>query len=69
MGLASGVDLADHVARLNARLGLPSGLRAMGIGEAMFAQVIPHALKDHTAATNPRPLTAESVAALLREAM
>jgi hypothetical protein len=69
MGLAAGVDLADHVARLNARLGLPSGLRAMGIGEAMFAQVIPHALKDHTAATNPRPLTAESVAALLREAM
>jgi alcohol dehydrogenase class IV len=35
----------------------------------MFAQVIPHALKDHTAATNPRPLTAETVADLLREAM
>jgi alcohol dehydrogenase class IV len=69
MGLAAGADLADHVARLNARLGLPAGLRAMGVDEAMFAQVIPHALKDHTAATNPRPLTEESVAALLREAM
>ena len=69
MGLPAQADLADHVARLNARLGLPAGLAAMGVTEAMFAQVIPHALKDHTAATNPRPLTAESVAALLREAM
>lgn len=69
MGLAGGADLADHVARLNARLGLPPGLGAMGITEAMFAQVIPHALKDHTAATNPRPLSEDSVAALLREAM
>jgi 4-hydroxybutyrate dehydrogenase len=69
MGLGEGADIADHVARLNARLGLPAGLRAMGVTEAMFAQVIPHALKDHTAATNPRPLTEESVAALLREAM
>jgi alcohol dehydrogenase class IV len=41
----------------------------MGVTEAMFAQVVPHALKDHTAATNPRPLTAEGVEALLREAM
>ena len=69
MGLPAQADLADHVARLNARQGLPAGLAAMGVTEAMFAQVIPHALKDHTAATNPRPLTAESVAALLREAM
>jgi alcohol dehydrogenase class IV len=69
MALGSEVDLADHVARLNARIGLPGGLRAMGVTEAMFAQVVPHALKDHTAATNPRPLSAETVEALLREAM
>lgn len=69
IGLSEHADLADHVAKLNARLGLPSGLRAMGVTEAMFADVIPHALKDHTAATNPRPLTAENVEALLREAM
>ncbi len=69
MNLPESTDLADHVTKLNARLGLPTGLRAMGVTEAMFAGVIPHALKDHTAATNPRPLTAESVAALLREAM
>jgi alcohol dehydrogenase class IV len=69
MGLTGAVDLADHMARLNARLGLPGGLGAMGVRPEMFAQVIPHALKDHTAATNPRPLTAETVADLLREAM
>jgi alcohol dehydrogenase class IV len=69
MALGSEVDLADHVARLNARIGLPGGLRAMGVTEAMFAQVVPHALKDHTAATNPRPLSAETVEALLREAL
>ena len=69
MGLDEGSDLADHVTKLNKRIGLPSGLRAMGVTEAMFAQVIPHALKDHTAATNPRPLTAENVEQLLRDAM
>jgi alcohol dehydrogenase class IV len=69
MALGPEVDLADHVARLNARIGLPGGLRAMGVTEAMFAQVVPHALKDHTAATNPRPLSAETVEALLREAL
>ena len=58
-----------HVEKLNARIGIPKGLAAMGVTEDMFGKVIPHALKDHTAATNPRPLTAENVEALLREAM
>jgi alcohol dehydrogenase class IV len=69
MGLPAGTELDRHVAALNARIGIPGGLRTMGVTEAMFAQVVPHALKDHTAATNPRPLTAEGVEALLREAM
>lgn len=54
MGLASGSDIPEAIRDMNARLGLPTGLAAMGVERAQFAAVIGGALKDHCHGTNPR---------------
>ena len=62
-------DLGAWVRTLNARLGLPSGLRQMGVTEADIPGLAAQAEKDHCNATNPRPATAEDYARLYREAL
>jgi hypothetical protein len=69
MGLPAGVDLAGHIEALNRRLRLPPGLRAMGVRDDMLPGLVRDALADHCAATNPRPLMAEGMNRLFREAM
>lgn len=69
MGLPPSADLAEHVARLNARLGLPTSLRAMGVGEAAIPAIAEAAAQDHLSETNPRPATVEDYARLLAETM
>lgn len=54
MGLASGSDIGPAIADMNARLGLPSGLAAMGVDHAMFTRIIDGAMADHCHKTNPR---------------
>ncbi len=54
MGLAAGTDVAQAIAGLNARLGLPDGLRAMGVPKSALAGIAEAAPKDHCHATNPR---------------
>ena len=54
MGLASGSDVADAITDMNARLGLPTGLAAMGVQRSQFDQIIQGALADHCHKTNPR---------------
>ena len=54
MGLASGSDVADAITDMNARLGLPTGLSAMGVERSQFDQIIQGALADHCHKTNPR---------------
>ena len=54
---------------MNTRLGLPTGLAAMGVAEAMFDDVIKGALADHCHKTNPRIATAEEYRAMLAESM
>ena len=54
MGLQSGGDIADAIADMNARLGLPTGLAAMGVERAGFGHIIKGALADHCLGTNPR---------------
>ena len=69
MGLPAGADVAQAVRDMTARLGLPTGLRAMGVTEAMFDQIIEHALRDHCHQTNPRIASAEDYRRMLAESM
>lgn len=55
------------IARLNQRIGIPSGLAAMGVTEQMMEHVSLEALKDHCHATNPRVATAAEYLEILRE--
>lgn len=61
--------LADAVRALNARLGLPPGLAALGVTEAVFERVIDGAMADHCHKTNPRAATRADYATMLRAAL
>ena len=69
MGLQKGSDVADAIADMNARLGLPTGLRAMGVTHGLFGQIIANALTDHCHATNPRQASSEDYEAMLVAAL
>lgn len=69
MGLASGSDIGEAIKDMNARLGLPSGLREMGVSESQFDPIITGAMADHCHKTNPRIATAEEYREMLRQAM
>ncbi len=55
------------VAKLNQRLGMPSGLAAMGVTGEMMQHVAQEAMNDHCHATNPRKATPADYLAILRE--
>lgn len=57
--------VADAISAMNARLGLPAGLAAMGAGPELDEALIARALLDHCHKTNPRIASAEDYAALL----
>ena len=67
IGLAQGADLAEAVAAMNADIGLPSGLQAMGLEEEDIPDLIAYAMKDLSALTNPRNATDEDYEAMIRE--
>jgi alcohol dehydrogenase class IV len=69
MGLASGSDVAQAIVDMNARLGLPKGLAAMGVTEALFEPVITGALADHCHKMNPRLASSEDYLAMLNASM
>lgn len=69
MHLPDGADVAEAVFRMTERLGLPTGLQAMGVTEAMFDKVVAGALADHCHKTNPKEASAEDYRRMLRESM
>jgi len=69
MGVASASDLSEAVKDMNARLGLPTGLAAMGVTEDLFDRIISGALADHCHKTNPRIATADDYRQMLSSAM
>ena len=51
---AGGDAIADAISAMNARLGLPAGLGALGVTAELFERVIDGAMADHCHKTNPR---------------
>ena len=66
---AEGLALAEAVRAMNARLGLPAGLAALGVTPDLFDRVIDGALKDHCHKTNPRIATAADYHAMLHASL
>ena len=83
VGLAAALDVdtrglsadeAAHAAiaaieRLNADIGIPKRLSAVGVTAEMIPAMVPKAMEDGCHLLNPRPTTAEDMEALYREAL
>jgi alcohol dehydrogenase class IV len=61
--------IAVAIQKTNALLGLPSGLKAMGVDASCFEQVIRGAMADHCHKTNPRLATEQDYGGMLEGAM
>ena len=66
---ARGTELARALRDMNARLGLPSGLAAMGVTGAMFERIIDGAMADHCHQTSPRLATRQDYCEMLEASM
>ncbi|BEU96775.1 iron-containing alcohol dehydrogenase [Acidovorax sp. DW039] len=69
MGLTSSGDVAAAVEEMNQRLGLPTGLAALGVSPDIFEQVIDGAMADHCHKTNPRIASREDYRELLAQSL
>ncbi|NYI01390.1 iron-containing alcohol dehydrogenase [Cupriavidus plantarum] len=69
MDLPRGEDPGAAIADMSQRLGLPSGLGAMGVDPEIFPRVIEYALADHCHKTNPRIASPEDYLAMLTTSM
>ena len=69
MGLRSGGDIPEAITDMNARLGLPTGLAAMGVEREWFGKVIKGALADHCHGTNPRLASVQDYEDMLAASM
>lgn len=66
---ADGTEVAQAIRAMNARLGLPPGLAAMGVTRDLFERIIDGAMADHCHKTNPRPATRDDYRAMLEASM
>ncbi len=66
---AQGSEVAEAIRAMNARLGLPPGLKTLGVAPAQFERIIAGALADHCHKTNPRTATADDYRSLLEASM
>jgi 4-hydroxybutyrate dehydrogenase len=73
MGLPGSDESGDAVAAairdMNARLGLPSGLAALGVTSSMYERIVDGAMADHCHKTNPRTATRDDYVAMLEASM
>lgn len=65
----SGKAIAEALRRMNAALGLPPGLAALGVGPEQFERIIDGAMADHCHKTGPRLATREDYRGLLRDSL
>jgi 4-hydroxybutyrate dehydrogenase len=73
MGLPEGDDSGETIAAairaMNSRLGLPSGLAALGVTAAMYERIVDGAMADHCHKTNPRLATRDDYVRMLEASM
>ncbi len=69
MGLPADADIAAAIKEMNARLGLPTGLAAMGVTTDMFDAIIKGAMADHCHKTNPRLATTDDYHTMLLQSL
>jgi len=69
MGLRSGGDIPEAIRDMNARLGLPAGLAAMGVQRDWFDPIVQGALADHCHKTNPREASREDYLQMLEASL
>jgi 4-hydroxybutyrate dehydrogenase len=68
LALDAHASLAGFIETLNAKIGMPASLKAMGVPREVLGSIAAHALADHSTATNPRPATIEDFQRLIIEA-
>jgi alcohol dehydrogenase class IV len=73
MGIGScdgaGTEVAEAIRAMNARVGLPGGLAAMGVTRDVFERVIDGAVADHCHKTNPVTATRDDYREMLEASM
>ena len=69
LGLPPGADLAQYIADLNARLGLPASLSAMGVTEAHWPGTREYAVSDLATMSNAVPFDGEKYDELFKRAL
>jgi len=69
MGLGSAGDIPEAIQDMNRRLGLPSGLAELGVGQDWYEKIIDGAMADHCHKTNPRIATREDYREMLAQSM
>ncbi len=69
MGLRPGADVAQAIKDMNVRLGMPSGLAAMGVQREWFGKIIAGAMADHCHKTNPRLASEQDYEEMLAASM
>ena len=69
MGKDKSKDLAEEIEILNKAIGLPSGLKEMGITEEMIPGLVAHSMTDPSNATTPRLPTQDEWEKLFLDAM
>ena len=75
MGMHQSVDddggeaIAEALRAMSARLGLPSGLAALGVGRDLYDRIIDGAMVDHCHKTNPRLATRDDYVRMLDASM
>jgi alcohol dehydrogenase class IV len=69
LDLPPGADLPRYIADLNARLGLPASLSAMGVRETHWPDARDHAIADMATGTNAIPFDGAAYDALFRRAL
>lgn len=69
MGKSESADLASEIEKLNNKIGLPEGLKEMGVTEDMIPDLVNHSMTDPSNATTPRLPTHTEWEKLFIEAM